>query len=129
MDIVIVAYGSHDRLCRCLHSLRTNPPTEIGRLKVVGFEDLRDEHGRMGPFKGETDKAARNFLIFRLGGTGIDGKVCLRPSGTEPKAKAYIEVASAPCPAGTADAVWQQTKATVDTQVQKLATEQAALCN
>ena len=59
---------------------------------MTGFEDLRDENGRMGPLKGATDAASRNFLIFRLG----EAKVVLRPSGTEPKAKAYLEVRSAP---------------------------------
>ena len=73
-----------------LKAISRNGPL-LGGMKVVGFEDLRDEHGRMGPFKGETDKAARNFLIFRLGGNGIHGKVCLRPSGTEPKLKVYLQ--------------------------------------
>jgi phosphoglucomutase/phosphomannomutase len=105
--------GKHD-MARMLDALRSNRPKAIGGLPIVGFEDLRDEDGRMGPFKGEADKAARNFLIFRLRGDGIDGKVCLRPSGTEPKAKAYIEVSSAPCPPGTPDAAWDATRKRVD---------------
>ncbi len=88
-----------------------------------GFEDLRDEDGRMGPFKGETDKAARNFLIFRLGGPGkLSAKVCLRPSGTEPKAKAYIEVAGDPMKPGTPAAAWAADCAAVDVCVQQIAT-------
>ena len=73
--------------------MRPSPPREIGGLAVTAFEDLRDEHGRMGPLKGATDAAARNFLIFRLG----ERRLTLRPSGTEPKAKAYVEVCSPPC--------------------------------
>ena len=70
---------------------------------VTGFDDLQDENGWMGPFKGATDRAARNFLIFHLGhltplpprekgrseGTA---RIALRPSGTEPKIKCYVEV-------------------------------------
>jgi phosphoglucomutase/phosphomannomutase len=107
-----------------LDTLRSNPPQEIGGLAVTGFEDLRDEAGRMGPFKGDTDRAARNFLIFRMAGAnGLAAKVSLRPSGTEPKAKAYLEVSTRPRPAGTTDAAWAATTAAADAQVQRLATE------
>lgn len=123
LNLVMTGVEGKRDMARMLDALRMNPPTEIGGLKVVGFEDLRDENGRMGPFKGETDKAARNFLIFRLTGSGIEGKVCLRPSGTEPKAKAYIEVSSVPCPSGTPDAAWAATQQTIDAAAQKVATD------
>ena len=93
-------------------------------MPVIGFEDLRDENGRLGPFKGETDRAARNFLIFRLAGpSGITAKVCLRPSGTEPKAKAYIEVGAEPSKSGTSEAAGAAIRQSVDSQVQQLATD------
>jgi phosphoglucomutase/phosphomannomutase len=78
---------------------------------VTAFEDLRDEGGRLGPYKGATDYAARNFLIFRLGDRA---RVVLRPSGTEPKAKAYVEVCSAPCPPKTPAEDWLRTCREVD---------------
>ena len=99
---------------------RKSPPKEIGGLAVTGFEDLRDERGRLGSIKGATDFAARNFLIFRL---GDNAKVVLRPSGTEPKAKAYLEVCSAPCSSGTTAEAWAKTCKACDEQVQKLATD------
>ncbi|HET6575272.1 MAG TPA: phospho-sugar mutase [Fimbriiglobus sp.] len=112
--------GKRD-MARMLDALRADPPKAVGGLAVVSFEDLRDEDGRMGPFKGDTDKAARNFLIFRLAGDGIEGKVCLRPSGTEPKAKAYIEGSCPPPPPGTPDAVWEARRKRVDDAVRRLA--------
>ena len=77
----------------------------------------------MGPFKGATDRAARNFLIFRLAADGIQAKVCLRPSGTEPKAKAYLEVCGEPWKAGTPQAAWDNACATIDARVQQIATD------
>lgn len=108
---------------RMLDALRTNPPQQIGGLTVTSFEDLQNPEGRLGPFKGETDKAARNFLIFRLGGDGVQAKVCLRPSGTEPKAKAYIEVCGEPWTPGTPQTAWDATCAAIDERVQQIATD------
>jgi len=108
--------GKQD-MARMLDALRATPPQEIGGLKVTDFEDLRDEHGRMGPLKGATDAASRNFLIFRLGDRA---RVVLRPSGTEPKAKTYVEANSAPCPPGTPAAAWQRTCREVDDLVKGL---------
>lgn len=122
LNLVMTGVEGKRDMARMLDALRTTPPTEIGGLKVARFEDLRDENGRMGPFKGDTDKAARSFLIFRLAGPGVEGKVCLRPSGTEPKAKAYLEVCSAPCQPGTSDATWAKIQAVIDAAVQNVAT-------
>ncbi|MDB5310124.1 MAG: pgcA [Gemmataceae bacterium] len=126
LNIVMAGLEGKQNMARMLDALRRNPPAEIGGLPVTGFEDLLDEDGRLGPFKGDTDRAARNFLIFRLGGKsdgGLAAKVCLRPSGTEPKAKAYIEFCSNPRGMGTPDAAWQSTCAAVDARVQQIATD------
>jgi phosphoglucomutase/phosphomannomutase len=85
---------------------------------VTGFDDLRSEGSWMGPIKGATDAAARNFLLFRF---GERARLALRPSGTEPKAKAYVEVWSAPCPPGAGAAQWQRTKREVDELARRLA--------
>ena len=63
------------------------------------------------------------YRIQSLSGGDIDAKVCLRPSGTEPKAKAYIEVSSQPLKPGTLEADWQATCARIDATVQKVATD------
>ena len=123
LNIVLTGVEGKVNMGRMLDALRNSPPARIGGLPVTGFEDLQNTAGRMGPFKGETDKAARNFLIFRLAGDGVEAKVCLRPSGTEPKAKAYIEVSGEPWKAGTPQAAWDAACATIDTRVQELATD------
>jgi phosphoglucomutase/phosphomannomutase len=123
LNIVLTGLEGKVNMGRMLDALRKNPPKSIGGLPVASFEDLQDPEGRMGPFKGDTDKAARNFLIFRLAGDGIQAKVCLRPSGTEPKAKAYIEVCGDPWKAGTPQAAWDATCAAIDSRVQQVATD------
>ncbi len=123
LNIVLTGLEGKMNMARMLDALRLNPPREIGGLPVTGFEDLQDENGWMGPFKGDTDKAARNFLIFRLAGDGTAAKVCLRPSGTEPKAKAYIEVSGQPWKPGTPQTAWDAACVAIDARVQKLATD------
>src|SRR5205085_5416329 len=92
----------------------------IGEQAVTGFEDLRDESGRLGPLRGATDASSRNFLIFRLGEAA---RIVLRPSGTEPKAKAYLEVRSAPWKPGTTAEAWEADCRQIDVLAQKIATD------
>ncbi len=127
LNIVMTGLEGKLDMARMLDALRKTPPTSVGGMPVVSVEDLQDEAGKMGPFKGDTDKAARNFLIFRFAADGMEAKVCLRPSGTEPKAKAYIEVSSAPLKPGAGEEVWSANCAAVDARVQKLASEFLAL--
>jgi phosphoglucomutase len=108
--------GKHN-MGRMLNLLRASPPKEIGGLKVTAFDDLQDEKGWMGPIRGATDRAARNFLHFRLGDSA---RIALRPSGTEPKAKAYVEASSGPCPAGTSAERWQKIRDDIDQRVQRI---------
>jgi phosphoglucomutase/phosphomannomutase len=118
VPVVMTGIEGKRNMDRMLNALRTQPPREIAGLPVTAFEDLRDERGRMGPLKGATDAAGRNFLIFRLGDRG---RVVLRPSGTEPKAKTYVEAWSAPCPAAATPEEWQRTCREVDDLVRRLA--------
>jgi len=120
LNIVMTGIEGKSNMVRMLDTLRQNPPTNVGGLAVTGFEDLRDEDGRMGPLRGATDAAARNFLIFRLGEVA---KVVLRPSGTEPKAKAYLEVRSAPWKPGVSGEAWDAACREVDALAQRIATD------
>jgi phosphoglucomutase/phosphomannomutase len=109
--VVMTGIEGKQNMARMLNQLRQTPLREIGGLAVTEFEDLSDEHGRLGPIKGATDAASRNVLLFHL---GEQARVALRPSGTEPKAKAYIEVSSPPCPVGASSAQWEKTCSEVD---------------
>jgi phosphomannomutase len=66
-------------------SLRATPPTGFGGLEVIGAIDLES---------GSADLPPTDGLKYMLGGAaGIAGaRVIIRPSGTEPKIKAYLEV-------------------------------------
>jgi len=79
----------------------------------------------MGPFKGATDKAARNFLFFTLGPTA---RIALRPSGTEPKAKAYVEACSPPCPPHASTSDWQALCRETNQRVETLAAAFLEMC-
>ena len=120
LNIVMTGIEGKSNMGRMLDALRKAPPKTIGGLAVTGFEDLRDENGRMGPLKGATDAASRNFLIFRL---GEGAKVVLRPSGTEPKAKAYLEVRSDPWKAGVTGEAWDAACREIDGLAQRIATD------
>ena len=65
---------------RLMQSLRQEPPAQIAGRKVTGKVDyLRDDTGLI----------PSDVLEFRLEG---EGKVIVRPSGTEPKLKLYLSV-------------------------------------
>ncbi len=69
---------SMTKMTAAMHSLRTDAPTEIGGNAVLGVVDLID---------GSDQHAPSDVLIYELDG----GRVIIRPSGTEPKVKAYLE--------------------------------------
>ena len=120
LNLIMTGIEGRSNMTRMLDALRKIPPKPIGGLAVTNVEDLRNEAGRMGPLKGATDAASRNVLIFRLGETA---KVVLRPSGTEPKAKAYLEVRSAPWKPGVTGEDWDAACQEIDRLAQRIATD------
>ena len=71
--------------------LRATPPAALGGAPVRSVTDLAPGSAELPP----TDA-----LILRLDGA----RVVLRPSGTEPKLKAYLEVTEPVAPGGLAEA-------------------------
>ncbi len=71
-------------IARIMAALRATPPAEIGGVAVERFEDLLT-----GDEDASADVPPADVLRLRL----ADGsRVIVRPSGTEPKLKAYLDV-------------------------------------
>ncbi|MET8136098.1 phospho-sugar mutase [Streptomyces sp. NPDC005251] len=91
LDDMAVAYGLHatDQLsvrvedlsviANAMRRLRERPPAELAGLAVTKAEDLNEGTDRLPPTDG---------LRYTLDGA----RVIVRPSGTEPKLKCYLEV-------------------------------------
>ncbi|WP_273122906.1 phospho-sugar mutase [Bacillus weihaiensis] len=74
-----------------LTSFRTNPPTEIAGKKIVTIEDYKTSE-RLNVFENSTETIelpGSNVLKYTL---EDQSWFCVRPSGTEPKAKFYFAV-------------------------------------
>jgi phosphoglucomutase/phosphomannomutase len=120
VPVLLRGVEGKQQIAALLDSLRNEPLREIGGLRVTAFEDLRDEDGKFGPLKGATDAASRNVLLFRC---GEQARVALRPSGTEPKAKIYLETRSEPCPPQATPEQWHKIKAGVDDLMRRLSSD------
>ncbi len=83
-DQVSVRLADPIAIADLMRRLRSNPPSRLGDADVVSMDDLADPPaGGLPPTDG---------LRLRLDG---GGRVIVRPSGTEPKVKAYLEVVEA----------------------------------
>ena len=92
LDDLALAHGLHatdqlsvrvtdlGRIAAAMERLRTSPPTSLGGLPVESVDDLA---------AGSADLPPTDGLRYRL---GSGARVVVRPSGTEPKLKCYLEV-------------------------------------
>lgn len=74
------------QIATAVDRLRTTPPSKLGGLPIVSTEDLATGVGGLPPTDG---------LRYRLDGSTHGhgaARVVVRPSGTEPKLKCYLEV-------------------------------------
>lgn len=93
--------------------MRVNPPRSVGGLKVDSVMDYWNED-MFGMFKSETDRASRNQITFQFE-RGL--RTTIRPSGTEPKNKVYIEKPSEPLGAWASDDQFAEARRNVDEEV------------
>ncbi len=91
-DQLSVRMEDVDEIAAVVDRLREQPPTSLGGLAVEGIDDLSVGSGGLPPTVG---------LRLRL---ADHGRVVVRPSGTEPKLKCYLEVVvPVETPAGPGD--------------------------
>jgi len=97
LDELALQFGEHmtsqvsirvtnlEQVAEVMSRLRTKPPTELATLRVTTIDDLGD---------GLDGLPKTNAVILHLGESGSDvhARVIVRPSGTEPKIKCYLEV-------------------------------------
>ncbi|MBX3094215.1 MAG: phospho-sugar mutase [Cryobacterium sp.] len=67
---------------RIMADIRANPPTSLGGASVESTDDFANGYGDFPP---------SDIVRFRLSG---GSRVIVRPSGTEPKVKVYLDAAS-----------------------------------
>ncbi len=79
-DQLSVRVDDLGQISAIMQRLRAAPPTALGGRTVDQVEDLTEGVGGLPPTEG---------LRYRLAG---DARVIVRPSGTEPKLKCYLEV-------------------------------------
>ena len=72
-------------------SLRDNPPATIGSAKVIALRDYQKSTRVEGDKVEALTLPKSNVLYFELEN---DAWVCVRPSGTEPKIKLYVNAVS-----------------------------------
>ncbi|WP_313896839.1 phospho-sugar mutase [Streptomyces sp. GC420] len=81
-DQLSVRVGDLSVIAAAMRRLRERPPAALAGLTVTTAEDLTRGTDRLPPTDG---------LRYRLSGTH-EARVIVRPSGTEPKLKCYLEV-------------------------------------
>ncbi|MFP3464397.1 phospho-sugar mutase [Leifsonia sp. SIMBA_070] len=81
-DQISIRVTELSRIGEIMSALRSTPPSHLGEVKVAQIDDLRDGFGGLPP---------SDVLRILL----EDGsRVMVRPSGTEPKLKIYIDASS-----------------------------------
>lgn len=91
VNVVRPGKTGQDEIKQMMSDFRQNPPTELGGSKVVLWKDYKTLEGKKAD--GTVDKLDMPDTSNVLQWFCEDGtKVSVRPSGTEPKIKFYVEV-------------------------------------
>lgn len=85
----LVLYGADGMhsIEQLMTSLRQDPPVKIAGRDVEATADYWDPE-RFGDVLSHTDRSARNMLVY----DAEELSVAVRPSGTEPKLKFYVQI-------------------------------------
>lgn len=91
VNVVKPGKSGADEIKAMMENFRANPPKELGGSKVVLIKDYKtlkqtDGEGNVSPL--DMPESSNVLQYFTEDG----GKVSVRPSGTEPKIKFYIEI-------------------------------------
>lgn len=91
VNVVKPGKSGADEIKAMMENFRANPPKELGGSKVVLAKDYKtlkqtDVHGNVTPL--DMPESSNVLQYFTEDGS----KVSVRPSGTEPKIKFYIEI-------------------------------------
>ena len=94
VNVVKPGKSGADEIKAMMENFRANPPKEIGGSKVVCIKDYKSlkQFDAEGKATDMIMPEASNVLQYF---TEDDSKISVRPSGTEPKIKFYIEVKGA----------------------------------
>ncbi|MEM9131842.1 MAG: hypothetical protein AAGE88_05845 [Actinomycetota bacterium] len=89
-SLVLEGSAGMESIKKVMDTLRTAPPSTLGRTTVTGVVDhWQPAEGVRLPIDevSATEVAARNIVVFDIEG----GRITVRPSGTEPKVKFYVQ--------------------------------------
>jgi phosphoglucomutase/phosphomannomutase len=92
-SMVMTGAEGLEQMQRIQRSLRESAPAALAGWPVKRTVDHQDPAGPLGPIVSDTDRERRNTLVVYLQN---GARVIVRPSGTEPKNKTYVEVPGAP---------------------------------
>jgi len=93
-SLVMEGIAGAELVARLMDRVRADAPPAIDGRRLRRIADYWNE-AAFGPICAETDRSARNFLRLEYDG-GL--RVSVRPSGTEPKIKFYVEQLFDPAP-------------------------------
>jgi phosphoglucomutase len=93
-SLVMEGIAGQERLGHMMERLRTDPPPTLEGHARRRMLDYWNEEA-FGPIRSETDRSSRNFIQLQH---ERDLQVSVRPSGTEPKIKIYVERLFDPVP-------------------------------
>ena len=113
-DLYLHGQEGQAQIKQIMTFLREDTPGEIGGLEIAGVTDrlsLTERNLRTGEERGGVEGIKGDLLLFHL----EHGRIAVRPSGTEPKAKFYVTLRK-DVPEGVSDDALYELKRQTDTQ-------------